>query len=117
MMKRSETPGIPGFPLGALLILVSSLAACGGNQGQSSEATDSGPNDIRKEEIERYREEVKQRVSTSVVRSFSREWGVSESKVECVLADVSVTELRDAASNTEVAAVFDECGVDPTVVK
>lgn len=64
-----------------------------------------------------YREKVKRRVSSSVVSSFSREWNVSESDVECVLADLSVTQLDDAASDAAVASVFEQCRVDPAVVK
>ena len=69
------------------------------------------------EATERYREKVKRRVSASVVSSISREWGVSETKVECLLTDLSATQLDDATSDATVAAVLDKCDVDPRVVK
>lgn len=103
------------LPLLAMLVLASSVVACGGDGGQSDPAASSVAAAADDEAAEKYREKVKRRVSSSVVSSFSREWDVPESKVECVLADLSVTQLDDAATDSAVAAVFDKCGVDPAV--
>ena len=101
------------LPLLALVILASSLFACG--EGRSEPPANSVVPTGDDEVAEKYREKVKRRVSSSVVSSFSREWDVPESKVECVLADLSVTQLDDAATDTAVAAVFEKCGIDPAV--
>ena len=103
--------------LWTLLILGSLLAACGDGPAQPSATERSATNDTRKKTIEKYQAEVKQRVSRSIVSSFSRDWGVSEASVECVLADVEIIQLSDVASDDDVAAVFDKCGVDTAVVK
>ena len=104
------------LPLFSVLFLALTLIACGDDGGQSEPAADSVFAAGDDEAAEEYQEKVKRRVSSSVVSSFSREWDVPESKVECVLADLNVTQLDDAATDSAVAAVFDKCGVDPAVV-
>lgn len=103
-----------------LLASTSLLAACDENRGSDSAESASQPTEITTAEDDseaRYREKVKRRVSASIVSSFSREWGVAESAVECVLADVGVNELDDVSTDASVAAVFEKCGVDPSIVK
>ena len=102
----------------ATMLLTTLLFACSNEGGQETGET-SGPMSAGTDDeaAERYREKVERRVSSSVVSSFSREWGVPESKVECVLADLDVTQLDDAATDTAVAAVFEGCGVDPSLVR
>ncbi len=117
MKAESTNPWMSRFSLLASLILTSSLIACGGDGGKSESAASTVVAASDDEAAEKYREKVKRRVSTSVVSSFSREWDVPESKVECLLADLSVTQLEDAGSDATVAAVFDKCGVDPAVVE
>lgn len=115
--NKGESQRPPSNSLSAFLILPGLLIAC--SDGQMQTAPDSGSQvSATGEELEsRYREKVKRRVSASVVSSFAREWNVSEPKVECVLADLKVTELDDAATDATVAAVFEECGVDPSFVR
>lgn len=102
-----------------VLALSMVLWACSDNEEQGNAPSTTGaPEMSSDDEMEtQYREKVKRRVSASVVSSFSREWGVSESAVECVLADVGVTQLDDAASDAAVAAVFEKCDIDPSMVK
>lgn len=103
----------------AILMMTSSLLACGdsGGGGKIDPAVNNPVSATDDEAAERYREQVKRRVSASVVSSFSREWGVPEAKVECLLADLRATQFKDATTDAAVAAVFDKCGVDPMVVK
>lgn len=107
----------------ALLVMASSLVACGDDDGgdgsgeQIQPATNKPESVPDDEATERYREKVSRQVSASVVSSLSREWGVPEEKVECLLADLRVTQLEDVTTDTTVAAVFDKCGVDPEVVE
>ncbi len=107
----------------ALLVMTTSLVACGdddggdGSGGQIQPATNKPETVLDDEATERYREKVSRQVSASVVSSLSREWGVPEEKVECLLADLRVTQLEEVTTDTAVAAVFDRCGVDPEVVE
>ena len=103
----------------AILMMTSSLVACGDSGGgrKIAPVVNNPVSAADDEAAERYREQVKHRVSASVVKSLAREWGVPEAKVECVLADVRVAQLKDATTDATVAAVFDKCGVDPRVVK
>lgn len=94
-------------------VAVVGCSESGSHTNESSNTVVSGD----EEAAASYREKVKQRVSASVVSSFSREWGVTESRVACVLADLNVTQLDDADTDATVAAVFDRCGVDPAAVK
>ena len=119
MSAGNDRPWKSSLPLVALLVMTSSLVACGdsGGGGKVDPAGNDSASAANDEAAERYREQVNRRVSASVVRSLSREWGVPEAKVECVLADVRVSQLKDASTDATVAAVFDKCGVDPEVVK
>lgn len=103
--------------LAALLMMTSSLVACGDDGGQIDPASNNPEFVLDDEATERYREKVKRRVSASVVSSLSREWEVPEAKIECLLSDLSATQLDDATTDATVAAVFDKCGVDPMVAE
>jgi len=101
----------------AVLMLTSFLVACSEDSEQAAPSMNNSVSADDDEAAARYREKVKQRVSASVVSSVAREWGVPEAKIECLLADLSLTQLEDAASDAAVAAVFDKCGVDPAVAE
>jgi hypothetical protein len=118
MNAERRNPWKSRLSLLAFFILGSSLVSCGGNggAGQSEPAANSPAASVG-DEAERYREKVKKQVSGSVIRSFSREWNVPESKIECLLADLEVMQLEDAGSDADVAAVFEQCDVDPAVAE
>ena len=117
MNSGNARPWNPVVPLVALLMMTSSLVACGDRGEQVDPAANKPVSAADDEATERYREKVKRRVSASVVSSLSREWGVPEAKIECLLDDLSVSQLEDATSDAAVAAVFDKCGVDPKVTE
>lgn len=105
------------FSLAALLVLASMLVACSDNGEQTSAELGNQSSAIDDEAAAKYQEKVKKRVSASVVSSFAREWDVPEPKVECLLVDLNVMQLEDAATDVKVAAVFKRCGVDPAVAE
>jgi hypothetical protein len=116
--KNTWNRSMPGIGSLVTLLATSFLVGCGNDTGREApDVSDSTPTNPEAEVEARYREKVKRRVSASVVSSFSREWGVPESKIECLLADLSVTQLEDAATDTVVAAVFGKCDVDPAVAE
>lgn len=126
MNRGIDRPWRSSVLIPALVLATSWLVACGddsvGSDGggeigvQTAPAGNRPESAVDDEAAERYRAKVSRRVSASVVSSLSREWGVPEAKVECLLADLSVVQLDDVATDTTVAKVFDMCGVDPGVV-
>jgi len=63
-----------------------------------------------------YQAKVRKKTSDSVVNSLVREWGVSEEKVRCVLGQLRLSQIQQANTDPAAQAVFNECGVDPSVV-
>ena len=109
----------------AVLLMTASLIGCGeddgrddsGSEGKIVPATSAAESVAEDDASERYREKVNRRVSATVVSSLSREWGVAEAKIECLLADLRFSQLEKATTDTAVASVFDKCGVDPQVTE
>ena len=85
----------------------------------SEQATaDTEPSTMSAEDEEfaaAYQEKVNKTVSDSVTKSLAREWGVSEEKIICLRKDLRISQFEDPASDPEVVAVFEKCGVDPAV--
>jgi hypothetical protein len=98
------------------------LNACGGDGegGASQSATDDAG--MTDEEIAAYQEKVSRKVSQKVggamVNALVEEWGISRDQAECLLSDTGATELAQVnVGDPKVLAVFNDCGVDPAVVK
>lgn len=117
MNAGNERPWKSSVLFVAFLITISSLGACGDGGGQIDPATNNPESAADDEATERYREKVKRQVSASIASSLSREWGVPEARVECVLGDLRVSQLGDATTDATVSAIFNKCGVDPIVTE
>lgn len=106
----------------ALVFFTMFLAACGGDSGgdmQQPAADDSGLTD---EEIARYQEKVSRKVSSkfggALVNAMVEDWGISRDQAECLKSDPRIVDVeRISNGDPDVLALFDECGVDPAVVK
>jgi len=84
------------------------LTACGGDETPSAKPAPD-------EAAAAYKAKVNKKVSDSVVNSLVREWGISETQAACLLADLRASQLGRANSDPAVQAVFESCGVDPSV--
>lgn len=124
-MTRIDARNIVSHRMGLVLLTVLVLTACGGDTGNSggnapqSVADDAAMTD---EEIARYQEKVSRKVSEKVggamVNALVEDWGISSDQAKCLLRDPGIIERAQiSADDPEVQAVFNDCGVDPAVVK
>lgn len=104
-----------------VILFLAFLTAC----GDQSEPPSSGNTDPERAAAEDsdfdkaaadYQDKVRKKTSDSVVNSLVREWGVSEEKVRCVLGQLKFSQIQQANTDPAAQAVFNECGVDPSVV-
>jgi hypothetical protein len=98
------------------------LTACSGDSGESAPRSAADDAGMTEEEVARYQEKVSRTVSRKVggamVNAMVEDWGISRDQAECLLRDPRVTELeRLFAGDPEMQVVFNDCGVDPAVVK
>jgi len=103
------------------------LTSCGGDSGGSApqpaaEADALTEGALTEEEIARYQEKVNRKVSRKVggamVSAMVEDFGISRDQAECLNADPRIIGLeRISNGDPEILALFDECGVDPAVVK
>jgi len=105
------------------------LTSCSGDSGGSApqpaaeadaDALTEGA--LTEEEIARYQEKVNRKVSRKVggamVNAMVEDFGISRDQAECLNADPRIIGLeRISNGDPEILALFDECGVDPAVVK
>ena len=92
----------------AAILITFTLTACGDDKGASVDSTDNSG-------AAAYKAKVDKKVSDSVVNSLVREWGISKKQAQCLLADLRASQLGRAGTDPAVQAVFDKCGVDPSV--
>ena len=92
----------------AAILVAFTLTACGDDKASSVEPADNKAADT-------YKAKVDKEVSDSVVNSLVREWGISEKQAKCLLGDLRASQLGRAGSDPAVQAVFEKCGVDPSV--
>jgi hypothetical protein len=104
-----------------VIFFVAFLTACG-EQNEPPAGANAGPEQATTEDssLDRvateYQAKVRKKTSDTVVNSLVREWGVSEEKVRCVLGQLKFSQVQQANTDPAAQAVFNECGVDPSVV-
>ena len=107
LLSQKRMRRLPGS--GPIILLTLLLTACGGESETSGESTAA---DFAAE----YKAEVDKQISESVVNSLVREWGILEKQARCLLGDLRASQLGRVDSDPAVQAVFEKCGVDPSVV-
>ena len=103
----------------AVICLISALSACG-NDGGNGSAPPAGADAqaLSDEEIARYQKKVARKVGNVMVNAMVEDWGISREQAKCLLADDRFVELeRLGEGDPTILALFDDCGVDPSVVK
>lgn len=104
-----------------VILFLAFLTACG-DQKEPPAGSNAGPEQATTEDsgLDRaaaeYQAKVRKKTSDSVVNSLVREWSVSEEQVRCVMAQLKFSQVQQANTDPAVKAVFNECGVDPSVV-
>ena len=95
----------------ALLLAIFALTAC----GQETAPTAQQP--VSASEAQAYQEKVDREVSSSMVNSMARNWGINKEQAECLLSKHRASQLGRVDSDPEIQAVFEDCGVDPSLAK
>ncbi len=115
-----------GFPrLGLVFCVIALLTSCNGGSGESGDSTPQSAADdagLTEEEIAAYQEKVSRKVSSrfggAMANALVEDYGISRDQAECLSADPRIVGLeRISHGDPEILALFDECGVDPAVVK
>ena len=105
----------------ATLLLVLAMSACSENGGPTEPVTDNGVN-TKPGSATSEPKTVKDlhsydTLKESIVKSLAADWNISEEDTRCLLRDHRASHLARVDSDPEVQAVFEKCGVDPSVVK
>jgi hypothetical protein len=94
------------------------LAACGGDQSSPGESADVGAmDDAAMDAAVEYQKKVSAKVGDSMVKSFVRDFGITEEQARCLLEEIGLTDLMRAETDPEVQDQIRECDVDPEVVR
>jgi hypothetical protein len=105
----------------ATLLLVLAMSACSENGGPTESVSDNGespqpgssasePKSVK--DLSSY-----DTLKESIVKSLAADWDISEDDSRCLLRDHRATQLSRVDTDPEIQAVFEKCGVDPSVVK
>jgi len=124
-MTRIEARKNISYRMALIFCMMIVLTACGGDTENSGESPPQSADDdaaMTDEEIARYQEKVSRKVSRKVggamVNALVEDWGISRDQAECLLRDPGIIERAQISDgDPKVQAVFNDCGVDPAVVK
>jgi len=107
-----------------IIVMACFLIACGSESETDFSSNDASTmvNDVDQnaemdEYAQEYQRKVAKRFGDSIVGSLANDWNVSEEEVRCLLKDVPLEKFEFALTDPEVTAVFEDCGVNPDVIK
>ena len=105
----------------SIMLFAFAISACSSENSTSTEpATGGGANTQAKSSAQESGSDMAMRnsdvLAESFVKSIASDWNISENEARCLLRDYRPSQLGRVGSDPEIQAVFEQCGVDPSVV-
>lgn len=113
---------------GLAVSMMLALTACGEETGTAPETsvpaasvnkdaeTPTQPA-LSDERQQAYKDKVRAQMKKSLKNGLVRDYGITEEQADCLVENLSTSQLKTAQSDLEVQAIIEACGVDPSLIK